>query len=375
MHNNKIEVSGTCDPKFADVKSAFAKNFEKEGDRGAALAVMRGGKLVVDLWGGHADVAGKKPWAKNTIANVWSSTKGVVAAAIAMAVEDGALRYDQPIATICPEFAASGKEHIALNHVLSHTSGLNGLNTPISEDDLLAWTPYVAALAAMAPNFVPGSACAYHALSYGHLAGEPLRRATGKSIGTFVRERIATPLNIEFYIGVPESEDHRCAEMAVGEGANTWVSQVLASPYPQACKNPTPDATAPGRRSWRAAEVPGGNGHCDARALAAIYDDLASDRPKLMSKATRDEATRLRFRGQDESFNLPTAFGAGFRLEDELYKSVGSFGHGGWGGTLAFGDPQSGLGFAYVTNTMLGFDRPDPRRTRLIKSVYACLSS
>ena len=230
-------IQGTIDPRFEKVRDAFAANFAAGLEHGAAVAIMLDGKLVVDLWAGHADQAKTKPWQRDTIANVWSSTKGVVAAAIAMAVEQGKLHYDQPIASVWPEFAVSGKEQITLNQTMSHTSGLNGLNVPISEDELIAWTPYVNALADMTPNWQPGTDCAYHALSYGHLAAEPLRRVTGKSIGQYVREEIAEPLGVEFYIGVPEEHDHRCAEMIEGAGCNDWVNLVLSSPYPQACAN------------------------------------------------------------------------------------------------------------------------------------------
>ncbi len=369
-------IHGTTDAKFSQVKQAFASSFADGLEQGAAVAVMLDGKLVVDLWGGHADKAKLKPWARDTIVNVWSATKGVVALAIAKAVEQGKLAYETPIATIWPEFASGGKQNITLNQILSHTSGLNGVNVPISEDELLAWIPYVDALAAMKPNWKPGEHCAYHALSYGHLAGEALRRATGKSIGQFVQDEITGPLDVNFFISVPAAQDHRCAEMIDGAGCNDWIGLVQSSPYPQGCMNPTPVATSPNHRAWRAAEIPGGNGHGDALALASIYGDICGRNSKLISAVTRQEASRARFRGMDESFSLPTAWGAGFRLEDETYGAKASkqtIGHGGWGGTIAFGDPKAQLGFAYVTNNMLGFDTLDPRRERLIAAVYEAI--
>ena len=369
-------IHGTTDPKFAKVKEAFASSFADGLEHGAALAVMLDGKLVVDLWGGHADKAKMRPWARDTIVNVWSATKGVVATAVAMAVERGKLSYDLPIANTWPEFAVGGKEHITLNQTMSHTSGLNGVNVPISENDLIAWTPYVNALAAMQPNWKPGEHCAYHALSYGHLAGEPLRRASGKSVGQFVRDDIAGPLGVDFFIGVPEAEDHRCAEMIDGAGCNDWIGLVQSSPYPQGCLNPTPVATSPNHRRWRAAKIPGGNGHGDALSLATIYGDICGRQSKLITAATRQEASRVRFRGMDESFASPTCWGAGFRLEDETYGAKASkqtIGHGGWGGTMAFGDPAARLGFAYVTNNMLGFETLDPRRQRVVEALYAAI--
>ncbi|MEO9168902.1 MAG: serine hydrolase domain-containing protein, partial [Aestuariivirga sp.] len=345
-------------------------------EHGAAVALMIDGKLVVDLWGGHADKAKTKPWARDTIVNVWSATKGVMATSVAMMVEQGKLSYDKPIADVWPEFAANGKSNITLNHVMSHTSGLNGAATPISENELIAWTPYVNALAAMKPNWRAGEHCAYHALSYGHLTGEPLRRVAGKSVGAFVRDEIAGRLGVDFFIGVPEAQDHRCAEMIEGKACNDWLKLVLSSPYPQGCMNPTPVALSPNNRAWRAAEIPGGNGHGDARALATIYADICGRNSKLIQTATRLEASRVRFRGTDESFASPTVWGAGFRLEDDEYGARASkqtIGHGGWGGTIAFGDPDARLGFAYVTNYMLGFETRDPRRERLVEAVYDAL--
>ena len=368
-----MQIHGTVDPYFGKVKQAFAENFANGLEIGSAVAVVADGKLVVDIWAGHADGAKTKPWQRETIVNVWSSTKGVLAAAIAMLVERGKLRYDSPIANVWPEFAAGGKEKITLDHVMSHTSGLNGLNVPLSVEELCAWSPYANALAAMKPNWQPGTDCAYHALSYGHLAGEPLCRVTGKSVGQFINDEIAKPLGVEFYVGLPQAQDYRAAELVEGNGANDWVDLVLASPYPQACMNPKPVATEPNHRHWRAAEIPGGNGHSDARALATIYGDIAGRNSKLLSAKTRNEATRVRFRGIDSSFNSETAFGAGFNIGDELYKSATSFGHSGWGGTVAFGDPEAKLGFGYITNNMLGFDTIDPRRQRLVDAVYACL--
>jgi CubicO group peptidase (beta-lactamase class C family) len=369
-------IHGSTDPKFAKLKDALAANFADGLEHGSSVAVMVDGKLVVDLWAGHIDKAKTKLWQRDTIANVWSSTKGVVAAAVAMLVEQGKLRYDKPIANVWPEFAAQGKEQITLDQTMSHTSGMNGLNTPLTAEQLYQWTPYVDALAAAKPNWQPGTDCAYHALSYGHLAGEPIRRISGMSVGQFITQHIANPLGVEFFVGLPEEQDHRVAEMIDGKGASGWVDQVLASPFPQACMNPKPIATAPNERAWRAAEIPGGNGHCDARSLATIYGDIAGTRSKLLTMQSRDEAVRPRFRGLDRSFDLQTAFGAGFRIEDEMFgkrASQKTFGHSGWGGTTAFGDPDARLGFAYVTNNMLGFETLDPRRERLIEALYDAL--
>jgi CubicO group peptidase (beta-lactamase class C family) len=368
-----MTVLGHCDPRFARVRDAFAANLAAGLEHGGGVAVMLDGKPVVELWGGHADAAKTRAWQQDTLINVWSATKGVVALAVAMLVERGKLDYAAPVARWWPEFAANGKERIPLDLVMSHQAGLNGLDRPMDEAGLLAGTPYVEALAAMAPLWAPGSRSIYHALSYGHLAGETLRRVDGRSAGRFVAEEIAGPLGADFFIGLPEREEHRVAEMIEGPKASDWVATVLSTPFPHSCANPTPIATAPNHRAWRAAEIPGGNGQATAMALAKIYGMMAVGGAGMIGRETIAEAARPRVRGIDESFGTPTAFAAGFQIDNPL-TAPGSFGHSGWGGAFAFADPAAKLGFAYVTNRMLGFDDGiDPRRKALIDAVYAAL--
>jgi CubicO group peptidase (beta-lactamase class C family) len=272
-----------------------------------------------------------------------------------------------------PEFAAGGKEKITLDLVMSHQAGLNGLSVPMDEAGLLAWTPYVEALAAMAPLWEPGSRAVYHALSFGHLAGEILRRVEGRSIGRFVAAEITGRLDADFHIGLAERDDRRVAEMIAGPKSSDWVPVVMASKFPHACINPNLDATAPNRRAWRAAEIPGGNGQATAAALAKIYGVLATGGGGIVASDTLAEAARPRVRGIDESFGSPTAFAAGFQIDNPL-TGKGAFGHSGWGGSYAFADPEARLGFAYVTNRMLGFDDGiDLRRKALVEAVYDCL--
>ncbi len=367
-------IEGKLDPKFNRLKDAFASNFAGGLERGASFALMLDGKIVADLWGGHADKAQTRPWQHDTLVNVWSCTKGIMAIAAAMEVERGRLNYDRPVAEVWPEFAANGKGQITLGQLLSHQGGLNGLSVPMDDAGLYAWTPYVEALAAMAPLWEPGSRCVYHALSYGHLAGEPLRRVSSQRVGGYVTQNIARPSGAEFFIGLPEVQDHRHAEIIEGPKASDWVEATLASAYPHACMNPTPVAAAPNARAWRAAEIPGGNGHTNALGMASIYGQAAKANSALLSAQALADAIAIRFEGLDSAFQSPTCFSAGFRMRDPHTLGRASdraFGHGGWGGSLGFGDPDAGLGFAYVTNYLLGFDDGiDPRRQRMIDAVY-----
>ena len=375
-----MNIEGICDPRFAGVRDAFATGFAQGLEHGGGVSVVVHGKTVVDLWGGHADAARARPWRQDTLVNVWSCTKGVVALAIAMLVERGKLDYAAPVARYWPEFAAGGKERITLDHVMSHQAGLNGLAVPMDEAGLLAWTPFVDALAAMSPLWEPGSRCIYHALTYGHLAGEVLRRVDGRSMGRFIAEEIAGPLGADFHVGLPASEDARAAEMIEGPKTSDWVESVRASPFPHAGDNPTPRALAPNDRVWRAAEVPGGNGQSTAHALARICGMMAAggvwEGKSLIGSTAIEEAARPRIRGMDDSFALPTAFAAGYQMEDPTYvgrASPQTFGHSGWGGAIGFADPAAGVGFGYVTNRMLGFDDMDPRRKGVIDAVYDAL--
>ncbi len=372
-----MKIHGTTSPTFKTLRDAFARNFADGLEYGAAVAVMLDGRMVAHLWGGHADAARNRPWTEDTLVNVWSVTKGVMALAVAMLVERGKLRYDQHIADVWPEFAANGKADITIEQALSHTAGLNGLSVAMDEAGLLAWEPYVNAIAAMAPLWEPGSRCVYHALTYGHLAGETLRRVDGRRVSQFVQDEISGKLGAAFFIGLPQVFDHLAAEMIEGPKASDWVRDVLKGDCPQSCRNPTPVATAPNARAWRAAEIPGGNGHCTAAGLAAIYGNMVGGAAPLITASTVREATRIRFEGVDSSNGFPCRWGAGFSLREDAYgkrASPGSFGHGGWGGALGFADPEAKLGFAYVTNHMLGFDDGvDPRRSRLIEAVYDAL--
>ncbi len=374
-------IQGTVDPRFAGLRDAYASCFADGLEHGGAVSVAVDGKIVADLWGGHADIAATKPWQQDTIVNVWSVTKGVVALAVAMLVEQGKLNYSKPVASVWPEFAAGGKGDISLDLVMSHRAGLNGVDVALTDAQFLSWTPYTDALAAMAPLWAPGSRCVYHMLSYGHLAGEPIRRVTGGSVGQFIAQNIAGPLGIPFYLGVPESEDHRAAQMVEGPLVNSAMEMLAQGPYRHSVRSPQPNASAPNHRAFRAAEVPGGNGHATARAMATIYGALAQggvwNGTRLISAGGLEAATTPRFRGEDASFLLPTAYAAGFRLEDQLYGPNalhGAFGHSGWGGAFTFADPKARVGFAYVTSYMREFeDGIDVRRKRLAEAVYAAL--
>lgn len=371
------DIHGFTDPRFGALRGIMDEFLETGVETGGAVAVSLNGKLVADLWGGHADNARQRPWQRDTLVNVWSVTKGIGALAVAMLADRGKLDYRQPVATYWPEFGANGKAAITLDTALSHQAGLNGLSVPMDMTGLCAGAPFAQAVADMAPLWEPGSRFVYHAITMGTLMAEPLRRIDGRSLGQFVADEIAGPLGVAFYIGVPEGEEGLVAEISAEQAVVDGMQSTLASAYPQSGRNPLVLPTAPNSRAWRAAEIPGANGHANARALASIYGDLVADNSRLLTRSGLAKATRARFDGLDAMSGGPTTYAAGFRLNEAGYGQRGpntTFGHGGWGGSVAFADPEAKLGFAFVTARMLDYgDEIDPRRKRLIDAVYDAL--
>lgn len=374
-------ITGNTSRRFDAVRTAFNRSFPDGLELGAALAVVVDGETVVDLWGGHTTLDRSAAWQADTLVNVWSVGKGVMALAIAMLADRGQLDYRAPVATYWPEFAVNGKGAITVDQVMSHQAGLDGLNVPMADDDIFDWQRVVDALAAMAPLWAPGSRCVYHPLTYGFLSGELIRRIDGRSPGRFIAEEITQPLKLDLHIGLAAGDDPRAAQMSAGAKAYDWVRQGEQSAYPHAFRNPNLNATAPNQRAWRAAEIPGANAHADARSLARLYGALACGGElagvRLLSVQGLANAVAVRFDGVDACSLAPTVFGAGFRrgaIGFGPHAGPGHFGHTGWGGSVAFADPGPRLGFAFVTNHLLGFDDGvDPRRQRVLDAVYAAL--
>ena len=346
-------------------------------DLGFGLAVARDGDLVVDLWGGHVDAARTRPWQDDTLVNIWSTTKGVLALAVAMVVERGLARYEDPIARVWPEFAANGKGDIPLDLVMSHRAGLNAPAVAMSLQDLYDWQPAVQSFASMAPLWPPGSRCVYHAFSWGHITGETLRLADGRMPGRFIAEEIAGPLGLDLHVGLAQDQDHRVARLTAGPDVDDWIDDQTRTGYHDAALAPPVTALTPNERAWRAADIPAANGHATARSLALLYGRLARSGSGLISPAGLARATAERFDGMDASLGERCRYGAGFVLggkESPLGPNPSSFGHNGWGGAFAFADPDAGLGVAYVTNRMLGRGGDlRVRRQRMIEAVYAAL--
>lgn len=367
-----MTVHGFTTAEFAPLRAAFEDCFAL-AQHGGSVCVVHRGVLVAELWGGFADAAGTRDWQQDTLVNVWSCTKGIAAVAMAMLVDRGLVDYDQPMARYWPEFAANGKGDITVGECLSHQGGLDGLSVPMDLAGLYAGAPYAQALAAMAPLWLPRSRSVYHAISLGTLVAEPLRRVSGQGFGAFLASEIAGPLGADMFVGLPDAEEARVAEIIEGPGAADGIATVLAGPHPQAWQNPAIRPVEPNTRAWRAAEIPGANGQATAKALALIYGDVVSGSSKLLSPRALEQATKVRFDGVDAAHGGPAAYGAGFGLLQQGARA-GSFGHSGWGGSFGFADPAAQVGMGYTTNHMLGFDDDiDPRRKVLVECVYRVL--
>ena len=390
-----LQVQGHCDERFAEVKAAFAGNFERFDEVGAAVAVTVNGEPVVDLWGGYMDAARTWPWERDTIVNVWSTTKGIVATCAHRLVDRGLLDLDAPVANYWPEFAQSGKAEIPVRYLLSHQAGLPAIREPLPPGSAFDWEVMTEALAKEATWWEPGTNHGYHAFTWGWLVGEVMRRVTGQSVGAYFRKEIAEPLGLDFHIGLGAEHDARTAEMIAAEppkpGETNFVMEMLRDPQSMSFKvltNP-PDLFVPGvvnTRDWRGAEIPAANGHGNARAVARFYGALARGgelegpdgqairvlTPEAMERATAEQAY-----GRDAVMGLSLRTALGFVLtspDARLGPNPRAFGHSGAGGSLGFADPDAKVGFGYTMNRMLQEDTlTDPRWAPLIDAVYSAV--
>lgn len=376
------KVNGFCEPSFLAVKAQFEKNMASGSELGAAVSVVKHGKVVVDLWAGFSDKKGSIPWQEDTLVNVFSSTKGVTALCVLHAVENGLIQLDKAVDYYWPEFAQNGKRDIPLAGLLSHQSGVAALREPVSDTALFDWEYMAKRVAEERPWWKPGTAHGYHMVTVGWMVGEVFRRAVGVTVGEYLQTDIVPPLRADFHIGLAESEFSRVAQLRgatdVPKGGRMYLFEKMAADREsllfKALMNPQSLMTSANKDEWRKMELPSANGHGNARSLALLYG--AAVNGTLFSGSMLEECTRPYVDGVDRVLETPSRFGPGFLLQQQGHPEMAfgpgarAFGHPGSGGSLGFADPDRGIGFGYVMNQMGPYVMVDPRARALVEAVY-----
>lgn len=378
-------LDGTVDARFRAVRDAFAENFARHDEIGAAVCVVVEGVTVVDVWGGHADADRLRPWGPDTLVNIFSIGKGLSAALVARLVGEGRLDVDAPVSRYWPEFAAAGKEDVTVRQLVSHQAGLPAVRRRLSTGAMLDHDVMADALAEQEPWWPPGTAHGYHTNTFGFLVGELVRRVAGMSLGTLLRDAITDPLEADVHIGLPSTEDPRVAEF-VGFDAPPPAPDPVGLTESELMEyhayfNP-PGLSGAGvlnTRAWREAEIPSTNGHGTARGVARAFAALAAggrlDGVYVVDPDALAAATEEQVSGEDVILHRPSRFGLGFQLtqpERPLGPNPGAFGHFGAGGSLGFCDPDAGVAFGYVMNQM-GPRWQNPKNRALVDAVYESL--
>lgn len=381
-----MQIQGYFDLRFEAVKDAFAELFNDPQERGAALCVQIDGETVLDLWAGVADKDGEQAWHSDTLANLFSCTKTFTAVAALQLVGEGKLALDRPVAQDWPEFAQAGKGAITLRQLLSHQAGLPALRQMLPPEALYDWHAMTTALAAEQPWWEPGSGHGYAPITYGWLLGELIRRVEGCGPGEAIVRRTAIPLGLDFHIGLHDDEFPRVAAIGrkkgdLGDAAAQRLLRCMmsepASMTTRAFTNPPSIMTSTNKPEWRRMQQPAANGHGTARALAGFYTGLLQGR--LLDAALLAELTREHASGEDRTLLTQTRFGLGCMLDQPQVANATyglgpqAFGHPGAGGSIGFADPQRGVAFAFVTNSLGPYVLMDPRAQRLARLLGECL--
>ena len=375
-----MEIHGECDPQFSKVKETFEKLYQEDREIGSCFAVYKDGNPLVNLWGGFQDKDKTKPWQKDNLVTVYSTTKGVAAFCIALAMEKGLLKYEEKVSTYWPEFSSNGKEDITIGMLMSHQAGICSPETR-NVEDYYNQSLMAEKLAGMTPIWEPGTASGYHSMTFGWLTSELILRVTGKSLGTFFREEVGDQHEIDFFIGLPESEDHRVAELVpfdIVRSENSEQQPVELTDAQKSQRNSAGTLDIQNTKAWRQAEIPSANGQGNAGGLAKLYSLIVPEDNslKLLKDDTVNQMTTMQIEGRDLVLAVQVRWGVGFILNKHkiIYGPVeGAFGHSGYGGSCAFGDPENKIGVSYVMNRMLDNFNADGRSIELINATYDCL--
>ena len=371
-----MEIKGNCQEGFLEVKELFGSLHKSGREVGSSFSVYRDGKPIIDIWGGYSDKDQTKQWNRDTLATVWSTTKGVAAITIAHAFENELIEYERKVSEYWPEFGCNGKEDITVGMLLSHQAGICGSKTD-NVEDYYSQSVMAKELANMHPIWEPGTASGYHSMTYGWLVSELIIRVTGKTLGNYFKENIGDPNQIDFHIGLPLAEEKRVAEMIPFPKESNQSStkpndaQIASGSGPNLLKHQN-------TTKWRSAEIPSANGQGCASAIAKLYSLVVTDDHslKIINDKTIETMTAERITNRDLVLDVVTRWGSGFIMN--MHKVIygpeeTSFGHSGWGGSCGFGDPINRIGVSYVMNNMKNNFAADGRSLELINKTYECL--
>ncbi|XOV87160.1 MAG: serine hydrolase domain-containing protein [Pseudomonadota bacterium] len=383
----QVEIHGEVAPGFEGVRQVFADLWQ-EVEIGASFCAYHRGRKVVDLWGGWTSVDMDQSWERDTLVNVYSTTKGLASVAVAHLYDQGKLDYGARVIDYWPEFGAAGKQDVTVAELLSHQAGLSGVDQKLTVADLYDWDRMVNLLAAQKPLWQPGTAAGYHAITWGYFPGELVRRITGQTLGQYFREHIAAPLDADCFIGLPDSEMGRVATLNGPNRARKKPKAAAAAVtmpplYAGALLNPSvspfKDACS---TAWRRAEIAAANGQANARGIATIYAALAMggvlNGVRILGERAIDEATRLEVDNEpDLVLGRPMRRARGFMLNTEgaYGPSPNAFGHAGAGGSTGFADRDNQVAIGYAMNQMQADITASPRSLLLTNAVYAAIDS
>ena len=379
----EYDIHGQCDPRFAPVEQAFRQNFAAGKEAGASLTVIHENEMVVDLWGGFTQADRSQTWERDTIVNVFSTTKMATALCVLLLADRGEIDLDAPVCRYWPEYTSHGKDSILVRQVLSHTAGVPGFSPRVTFEDLYDREKVTHLLEAEKPWWKPGTKLGYHTLTYGFLLGEIVWRVTGKTLGGFLHDEITAPLGIDFYIGLPEQEESRVAEaIPTKQNLTSLQVAVIKLLFPKAMKifvNPRLDVSNFNTRACHAAEIPAGNGIGNARSVAQLGSILANGGDyhgkQVLSRSIVEHAITEQVRGRDMiAFGRPSAWGLGLLLlNKDLLLGPRSFYATGLGGSVCVMDLERKVSLAYVMNRMAELSEGDSRSIPLVHQLWVCL--
>ncbi len=380
------EIHGLCEERFSGVRNVLAANLDAGKDVGACACVLLDGETVVDIWGGTTDVDGsaQTPWQRDTIINVWSTTKTMTALSALLLADRGELDLHAPVARYWPEFAAAGKERVEVRHLLGHAAGLSGWSEPMQPADLYDWDLCCERLAAQEPWWEPGTASGYHAITQGYLVGEVVRRVTGLSVGSFFAKELAGPLNADFHIGTPPECDDRVAFVIPPPPLDALAAGLDPASIPiRTLSNPILDATQSREAAWRRAEIPAAGGHGNARSVAAVQAVVAGRGSvagtRVLSEAGVDAIFETVAHGTDLVLGVPLHFGMGYGIigDDLPLLPPGSRAcfWGGWGGSVVVCDLDHRMVVSYVMNKMGEGTLGDDRGVGIVAAAFAAVAA